>query len=431
MGESSIIECGSVAWPAARLLAAFFGTVLRGAAVLDPLVFVGVDRYAPSMMRSLTIARVHDIDVRLHPTIALVFLWVLIDWRRLGAGQGVLAVVFTLLLVLLVFACVLLHEFGHAFMARQHGVHVHDVSLSAVGGVARMEQIPGGSRVEMLIALAGPAANLALVTALTPVVLLVGVLSGFSSLEDYALTVFNPSLAGLFTTLLYANVLIILFNMLPAFPMDGGRVFRAGLTPIVGRDAATRIAVLVGEAFALTLLLFSLFVIHSVILALLALFVMVVAYAEDRAVRVESAMRRLRVGQFALWDMGGIAPDQPLANALRGGPRDITVTHGGRVVGMLWRNRLLAELGRTVNGRTVADVMEAAPLTVDIDMPIYDVQRLMSEQDRSAVPVVEAGMYRGVFTRDRFLHIYRQVSPDPLRDIRAVILRGPLERLRA
>lgn len=382
------------------------------------------------MMKSLTVARVHDIDVRLHPTIALVFLWVVIDWRRLGAGQGAAAVIFTLVLVLLVFGCVLIHEFGHAFMARQLGVRVHDVSLSAVGGVARIEQLPGDSRAEMLIALAGPAANLAVATALTPLVLLAGVVSGFASLEDYALTVFNPSLVGLFTTLLYANVLIILFNMLPAFPMDGGRVFRAALSPVVGRDAATRIAVIVGEVFATALLVFSLVVIQSIILALLALFIMVVAYAEDRAVRVESAMRRLRVGQFALWDMGGIAPGQPLANALRGGPRDIAVTQDGRVVGMLWRNSLLAELGKTGAGRMVVDVMERSPRTVDIDMPIYEVQRLMIEEELAAVPVTEDGTYRGVFTRDRFLHVYRQVTPDPWRMVREVVDQRRLERMR-
>lgn len=382
------------------------------------------------MMKSLTVARVHGIDVRLHPTIALVFLWVVIDWRRLGAGQGAAAVIFTLVLVLLVFGCVLIHELGHAFMARQLGVRVHDVSLSAVGGVARIEQLPGDARAEMLIALAGPAANLALATALTPVVLLAGVVRGYASLEEYALTVFNPSLAGLFTTLLYANVLIILFNMLPAFPMDGGRVFRAALSPVVGRDAATRIAVIVGEVFAAALLVFSLVVIQSIILALLALFIMVVAYAEDRAVRVESAMRRLRVGQFALWDMGGIAPGQPLANALRGGPRDIAVTQDGRVVGMLWRNSLLAELGRTGAGRMVADVMERSPRTVDIDMPIYEVQRLMIEEELAAVPVTEDGLYRGVFTRDRFWHVYRQVTPDPWRMVREVVDRGRLERMR-
>src|SRR5215203_3273538 len=138
------------------------------------------------MMRSITVARIRDIDIRLHPTFALVFLWVLIDWRRIGTEVGISSILFTLILVILIFACVLLHEFGHAFMARQHGVRVHDVSLSAVGGVARMEQLPADPRAEVLIATAGPAANFAVVVALAPVVLLIGVVSGFSSLEEYA-----------------------------------------------------------------------------------------------------------------------------------------------------------------------------------------------------------------------------------------------------
>jgi Zn-dependent protease len=383
------------------------------------------------MGKSVTIGRVREIDVRLHPTFALVFLWVLIDWRRLGAGHGAPAVLFTLLLVLLVFACVLLHEFGHAFMARQHGVRVHDVSLSAVGGVARMEQLPVDPRAEVMIALAGPAVNLALVAALLPLVLLVGVASGFASFEDYLRTVFSPSVAGLVTTLLYANLLIIVFNLLPAFPMDGGRVFRASLAKLFGRETGTRVAVLVGEAFAVVLLLFSVVVAQSVILALLALFVMVVAYGEDRAVRVESAMRRMRVGQFALWDMGGISPDQPLSYALRGGPRDLAVTDDGHVVGMLWRNRLLAELASGSLGTTVGDVMERDALTVDVDMTIYDVQQLMSEHERWAVPVTESGLYRGVFTADRFLHIYRQLTPDPFRMARQWLEQWTPERLRA
>jgi Zn-dependent protease len=382
------------------------------------------------MTRSLTIARIQDIDVRLHPTFALVFVWVLLDWRRLGAGQGALTILFTLVLVLLVFACVLLHEFGHAFMARQHGVRVHDVSLSAVGGVARMEQLPIEPRSEMLIALAGPAVNLAFVVALVPVALLIGIASGFSSVEHYALTVFNPSLAGLATTLLYANLLIVAFNLLPAFPMDGGRVFRAGLTALVGREVGTRVAVLVGQAFAVALLVFSLFVAQSVILALLAVFIFVVAYAEGRAVRIESTLRRLRVGQFALWDMGGIAPELPIAYALRGGPRDMAVTKDGQVIGMLWRNRLLAELGTRAPGRTVGEVMERDTLSVEIDCPVYDVHQLMIDHNRWAIPVTESGAYRGIFTADRLLHIYRQLTPDPLQWARELWARAAWERLR-
>lgn len=389
------------------------------------------DRYAAVMTRSLTVARVGEVDVRLHPTFALVFLWVLVDWRRIGAGHGAGAVLFTLLLVVLVFACVLLHEFGHVFMARHHGVRVHDVSLSAVGGVARMDQLPLKPRAEIAIALAGPAANLALVSALAPIALLLGVASGFSTFEDYMRSVFQPSAPGLVTTLLYANLLLVVSNLAPAFPMDGGRVFRAGLTPIWGRESATRVAVLVGQVLAIALFFVSIVVVQSVILALLSIFVMVVAYGEDRAVRVESALRRMRVGQFALWDMGGIAPDQPLSYALRGGPRDIAVTRDGKVVGMLWRNRLLTELGKATPGVTVGDVMERDVISVDVDTPLFDVQQTMSDRGQWAVPVTESGQYRGVFTGDRFLHIYRQLSPDPVQIIRNLLDRGPMGWLRA
>jgi Zn-dependent protease len=384
------------------------------------------------MRKSLAIARINGVEVRLHPTFVLVFLWVLIDWRRFGFAQGPSVLLFTFGLVALVFACVLVHEFGHVYMARQQGVHVHDVSLSAVGGVARMDQMPENNpRSEVLIALAGPFANLAVAAAIVPVILVAGVSSGFSHLEHYAQTVFQPSLIGLLTTLFYANLLLLVSNLLPAFPMDGGRVFRASLSTLLGRQTATRVAVGVGVGLAALLLLFSLIVVQSVVLALIAVFIAVVALAEDRAVRLESTLRRMRVGQFALWDMGGIAPDQPLAYALRGGPRDIVVTSGGKVVGMLWRNRLLAELGVGVGGRTVRDVMEVDVPTLDVDASVYEVQRLMAEQQRWAVPVTENGVYRGIFTGDRFLHIYRQISPDPMQRFRALWEGGPLAWLKS
>jgi Zn-dependent protease len=382
------------------------------------------------MTRSLTIAKLGGIDIRLHPTVALIFLWVLVDWRQFGIERGAGAIFSTVILVILIFVCVLLHEFGHVFMAREQGVHVHDVSLSAIGGVSRMDQMPGDPRSEIMIALAGPAVNVALVIALAPVVLLIGIMRGFASLEDYALTVFSPSVAGLLTTLLYANLLIVLFNLLPAFPMDGGRVLRAGLTPMLGRERATRMAATIGYTLAGVTFLLDVVVVHSVVLALLSLFIAVMAYAEDRAVRVESTLRRLPVGQFALWDMGGIAPDLPLTYALRGGPRDIVVTHEGKVLGMLWRNRLLAELG-AASGRTVGEVMDQNIPVVDVDTPIYDVHRLMSEQNRWAVPVTEQGQYRGVFTADRFLHLYRQLSPDPVKTVREFAVRSAVERARA
>jgi len=366
----------------------------------------------------LTIGRVSGVDIQLHPTFALVFVWVFIDWRHVESQISPISLLFTALLVVLIFASVLIHEFGHVFMARHHGVRVHDVSLSAVGGVARMDQMPVDPQAEVMIAMAGPAANLAIVMTALPILLLAGIASGFSSLHDYVLAIFHPSPTGIVATLIFANLLIIVSNILPAFPMDGGRVFRASLSAALGRERATSIAVVVGQILALIVLLLSIFVAQSVIMALLAIFVMVVAYAEGRAVRIESTLRRMRVGQFALWDMGGIAPEQPLAYALRGGPRDLAVTREGRVVGMLWRNRLLEELSRGTSTAKVADVMDQNIKTVDVDATIYDVQRLMAESGHWAVPVTEAETYRGVFTGDRFMHIYRQLTPDPLARLR-------------
>ncbi len=208
--------------------------------------------------------------------------------------------------------------------------------------------------------------------------------------------------------------MIVLFNLLPAFPLDGGRVLRAGLSAVVGREPGTRVAAIVGQALALGLAVLGLWL-RIFTLPLIALFVAVVAQAEWRAVRLEGAMRRLRVGQFALWDMGGIAPHHPLTYALRGGPRDVAVTDNGRVVGMLWRNQLLRALHGGASGRTVADVMDTEVVTADVDDSVYDVQQRMNQLNRWAFPVIEDGQYRGIFTADRFVHVYRQLAPSPLR----------------
>jgi CBS domain-containing protein len=93
---------------------------------------------------------------------------------------------------------------------------------------------------------------------------------------------------------------------------------------------------------------------------------------------------------------------------------------------MLWRNRLLAELARATPRRTVADVMDADAISVDADTPVFEVQRIMSEHNCWSVPVTESGLYRGMFTGDRFIHIYRQLAPDPLQTLRDLLRRGPL-----
>lgn len=351
-------------------------------------------------MRSLTLGQIWGIDIRVHPSFGLVLLWAAYHWGVTGGG-GFAAVLYGLILVGFVFLCVVLHELGHSIMAMQYGVRVQDITLLPIGGVARLENATLQPRQEVFIALAGPLVNVAILIALLPLIILYGVLNGYDSLIYTApgRLLFYP---------FFINVMLVAFNLLPAFPMDGGRVLRAALSAFTGREQATRFAVALGQVLAVLLAIVGLWF-GDYMLPLVSAFIIIAAYAEGRAVKLESAMRRLRVGQFALWDMGGISAHHPLTYALRGGPRDVVVTDGSLVIGMLWRHQLLPGLNGGA-GRTVADVMDRNVVTVDVDDSVFDVQQRMHETNRWAMPVTEAGQYRGIFTADRFVHVYRYLN---------------------
>ena len=185
------------------------------------------------MRISWKLGRVAGIDLYLHPT----FLLILFMPPILGPAHAGLSLV----LLLAAFGCVLLHEFGHALMARQLGIETEDITLYPIGGVARLRRMPKSPGAELLIALAGPAVNLAIAAGLGAITLL-GLLGA-----DAAST-----LLGVFVVeLLVVNVGLAVFNLIPAFPMDGGRVLRAALSGWLGRVTATRIAASLGRALAI------------------------------------------------------------------------------------------------------------------------------------------------------------------------------------
>ena len=361
------------------------------------------------MLRSLKLTTIRGIEVNVHPTFGLVLLWAIWQWG-IGPDRGVVPMVLGILLVVLTFLSVLLHELGHCAMAREFNVRVLDITLWPFGGVARIEQMPTTPRTELLISLGGPLTSLAIAMTLLPGVLLIGVLGGWDALVPGTEPLSTLTVSSLLAYLLVINLAIMAFNLLPAFPFDGGRILRAMLVPGMGRERATRVAVMLGMAFAVIFVVLGLWD-RNLILIILGAFVIFAAQSEARVERVQSGMRRLRVGQYALWDMGGVAPTDSLRFALRGGPRDMVVTHQGRVIGMLWRTRLLESLAGGIEGRTVADVMEPPVYVADVNDSIQDVQHQMNLLHCWAVPVTEDGRYRGIFTADRFVHLYRQMSP--------------------
>jgi Zn-dependent protease len=196
------------------------------------------------MLPSLKIGRLFGIPVYLHSTLVLLPAWVVYT----QAGGGWPTTLFMLAAVAVLFGCVLLHEFGHALMARWFGVQTRDVTLYPIGGVARLERMAERPVEEIFIALAGPAVNVVIAALLTPVVVTLALLVGPSSFA-LGVSLDEPPLvwASKFCFYLWAaNIILVLFNMIPAFPMDGGRVFRAVLAQFFGLMRGTEIAVPVG-----------------------------------------------------------------------------------------------------------------------------------------------------------------------------------------
>ena len=226
------------------------------------------------MQFSWKLGRIAGIDVFVHPTFLLVLLF-----------PGVLSDgLLSLLLVLSVFGCVLLHEFGHALMARRFGIETEDITLYPIGGVARLQRLPRAPGAELLIALAGPAVNFAIVGALLTL--------GFLGLDRVLLAADLGLVLGFLEQLVIVNLALGLFNLIPAFPMDGGRVLRALLSGVLSRGQATSIAAGIGRILAVLFGIVAVFVTHNLMHVALAAFIFFASRAEERQVLYEERRRR-------------------------------------------------------------------------------------------------------------------------------------------
>jgi len=253
---------------------------------------------------SWRIGQMFGIDVRVHPTFLILLAWVGFTHMATGAGWDV--VLGELGFLLLLFGIVVLHELGHALAARRYGIRTRDITLLPFGGIARLERIPEEPGKELVIALAGPAVNVALAVGLFGVLLLA---SGVDALA-------TPSLfdGELLARLFWANVWLAGFNMIPAFPMDGGRVLRALLA--FGGDylQATRVAAGIGQGIALLFGLAGL-LLPSPLLIFVALFVWIGAAQEGGAAAVRATLGRVPVGRVMVRKFRSVVPTDPRASA--------------------------------------------------------------------------------------------------------------------
>ena len=346
------------------------------------------------MRWSYTIGRIRGTEIKVHLTFLLLLVW--FGWsayREAGAAAAAADVVF-----LVAFFCsILLHEFGHITMAARFGVRTPDVILLPIGGVARLERIPEEPRQELLIALAGPAVTLAIILVLAAVAWARGELAMPSD-------VFGPG-SSIVVRLLVSNGFVLLFNLIPAFPLDGGRVLRAALARRLGLVRATRIAGSVGQVFALALGVLGV-VVSAPLTMLVAFFIFLGAGAEASAVATRMAGRGLQVSQMMVTQFRTIPIHATLAQAvellLAGEQREFPVVDNlGRTEGMLTRDNLIRGLSRRGAEATVAEAMTPATPTVPPTLGFQEALERLRASGLPALPVVDAaGALVGMLTMD-------------------------------
>lgn len=339
------------------------------------------------MRWSLRLGSVSGIDIRVHFTFALL---VLLSASELGALHGSPGALFGAVSVVCLFGCVVLHELGHSLLAQRFGVGVREIVLLPIGGVARLLSEPKKPLHELLIALAGPLVN-AVIALLLFVALQVSPLQllDLDELRKYALA--PPSLRGLLFVLLQGNVVLALFNMIPALPMDGGRVLRALLSFFVGQVRATNVAAGLAQVLAVGLAFYGFQ--HQPLLVFVAILVFMGAGQERATARTNVLLAELRAGEvcdphaatFEPGDSVGAAVDQ----TLRSPQAHFLVTHGAEPIGTLSRDDLIALAGRVGLHAPLAAITRRGPQTVPPDMPLSEVRRLL--QENGGVPVVVRG----------------------------------------
>ena len=362
------------------------------------------------MRGAMQLVKVAGIAVRVHWTFGLLILWVI--YASLAAGVGLGGTVLSVSIVGIVFLCVVLHEYGHALTARRYGVKTRDIILSPIGGIARLEYIPEKPLQEIVIAIAGPAVNLIIATVLL-------LIAAFAT--PYWVDLTSPQFWGwnyaqpLIIIIAKINLILLVFNLTPAFPMDGGRVLRAALAIPYGRLRATVFAGRLGQAIGMMLLAAGMFEvvfgrpvylggvrISDLILSIIGVFVFLAARREIKAVRLKHLVRTTPVGNI-VEQPAFVSADHRISDGDLDVPEDggLLVTSDGTVVGILFREfydeaRSQAIVGAQV-GNYTSDLMEP----VMSDMPIDKVIDLYNERGYRVCPVYEGDRLLGVVTRKR------------------------------
>ncbi len=340
------------------------------------------------MKWSYRIGGFRGIGVYLHVTFVL--LVGLIGFSSVTQGNGLFAAAEAVLFVVALFGCVVLHEFGHALTAQQYGIPTRDITLLPIGGVARLERMPDDPRQELWVALAGPAVNVAIAAGLF---VLLAVTGSWTPMAQFSM-IDSPFLQRM----LLVNVSLVIFNMLPAFPMDGGRVLRAVLAMRTDYVKATQVAAWAGQGMAVLFGVAGIFT--NPMLIFIAMFVWMGAQQEVNAAMVRGNLTGVPVSSVMSRQFRSVSPDDSLEWAawvvLSGAEREIPVIEHGYLLGFVDRPSLLRALRQLDPQTPVSEVMRPNIATVRFNDSLAGAFREMQRHRTLTAPVMDGNSLVGL-----------------------------------
>ncbi|MFB3828696.1 MAG: site-2 protease family protein [Bryobacteraceae bacterium] len=344
------------------------------------------------MKWSWKLGKFAGVDLYVHMTFVLFLGFIVLT--HLMSGRGIETTVGGVGFILAIFASVLLHEYGHALAARKYGIQTRDITLLPIGGVARLERMPEDPKQELWVALAGPAVNVAIAAVLFAWLTLSNTLEPLGRLSITAGSFVERIMAG--------NIVLVLFNLIPAFPMDGGRVLRAILASRMDYTRATQIAAALGQGSAFVLGFAGLF--YNPFLMFVALFVWIGAAQESGMVQMRAAFGGTPVAKAMLTDFRTLGPYDTLGDAveliLRGSQQDFPVLQGSAVVGILTRADLLIGLARLGASAPVSSVMRREFESADSSEMLESVFTRLQACNCHTLPAMHDGRLVGLVTMD-------------------------------
>ena len=344
------------------------------------------------MKNALYIGTVSGIKIFIHWTFLILIGWIV--FSNLSKGLGGEEILWSILFILTIFACVTLHELGHALAAKKFNIKTRDITLLPIGGVAQMESLPEKPREELIVAVAGPAVNFVIF------VVLFFVLPKPESPEMEQLQ--QISGANFLYALMVVNMWLALFNLIPAFPMDGGRVFRALLALRLDRTRATRIAAGLGQLLAMGFIFLGLF--YNPFLVFIGLFIFLGAQAEAQQTETQSLLRGYTVHDALLEEVPGIDADATIRTAanqlLHSQNKHFVVNHAGKPEGTLGRDEIIKALGEMDDQSPVRLAMRKDVMYLSPGMPIEEAWKMMQQQEQPFALVTSKGEVVGAIDTD-------------------------------